>query len=64
MCNLGLSGSVVGVLLGRLLEKGLLAKPDKYQYGLIDKLFIGYILRYGGYNLIFRRYILKTNLFS
>jgi hypothetical protein len=46
---LGLSGSVVGVLLGRLLEKRLLAKPDKYQYGLIDRLFIEYILRYRGY---------------
>ena len=48
--NLGLSGSVVGVLLGRLLEKRLLVKPDKYQYGLIDKLFREYILRYRGYD--------------
>lgn len=48
--NLGLSGNVVGVLLGRLLEKRLLVKPDKYQYGLIDKLFKEYILRYRGYD--------------
>jgi hypothetical protein len=40
----------VGVLLGRLLEKGLLAKPDKYQYGLVDKLFREYILKYRGYD--------------
>ncbi len=50
MCNLGLSGGVVGVLFGRLLEKRLLAKPDKYQYGLTDKLFREYILRYRGYD--------------
>jgi hypothetical protein len=50
VCNLGLSGGVVGVLLGRLLEKGLLAKPDKYQYGLVDRLFREYILRYRGYD--------------
>jgi hypothetical protein len=25
-------------------------KPDKYQYGLVDKLFIEYILRYRGYD--------------
>jgi len=50
VCNLGLSGNVVGVLLGRLLEKGLLAKPDKYQYGLVDKLFMEYILRHRGYD--------------
>ena len=48
--NLGLSGGVVGVLLGRLLEKGLFAKPDKYQYGLKDKLFRKCILRYRGYD--------------
>ena len=48
--KLGLSGNVVGVLLGRLLEKGLLVKPDKYQYGLIDKLFKEYIFGYRGYD--------------
>jgi len=34
----------------KLMWNGLLVKPDKYQYGLIDKLFREYILRYRGYD--------------
>lgn len=48
--RLGISDNAVGVLLGRLLEKKLIVKIDKYQYGLSDKLFREYIIRHRGYD--------------